>query len=318
MGAACSKDMAVCLVIFNPAKSKKIIQNYYEMVDALGEVPIYTLEIVYKDELPQILNAIHYKSNSYMFHKENAYRVLEKHIPAKFTKLAFVDSDILFDFDWYQKTSRALNSYDVVQMFSEAHWMDSNRNIILSRDTVLKMKSKDWDTSYHPGFAWGMRREFYKKVGFFDYAVSGSGDTLSAMAWLSKTPKPNFQSIPKPIAPKFFNFSLLPKPKISYVNGAVRHLFHGSRVNRQYASRHRMLDIDDTIDDLIVDNGIFEWRNTKWNDIFLEYFISRKDDEDFMSHQGTKEACSYPEATQAYASDREFDKVSSRDPFQSS
>jgi len=317
MGSTCSKDMAVCLVIFNPAKSKKIIQNYYEMVEALGDVPVYTLELVFNDEIPQILNAIHHKSSSYMFHKEKLYRVLEKHIPQKYTKLAFIDSDILFDFDWYQKTSRLLNSYDVVQMFSEAHWMDARGNTILSRDTVLKMKLSEWDTSFHPGFAWGMRRDWYNKVGFFDWAVSGSGDTLSAMAWLSKRPKQDFQSLPKPIAKKYFDFTLLPKPRISFVQGTVHHLFHGSRENRQYASRHRMIDVDEEIDDMLVDNTIFEWKDPKWNAIFLEYFISRKDDEVLTSRQDTQEACNSPEATQACESNHEI-HTESDPPFQSS
>jgi hypothetical protein len=281
MGLGCSKDMAVCLVIFNPAKSKKIIKNYYEMVEALGNVPVYTLELVFNDEIPQILNAIHYKSSSYMFHKERLYRLLEKHIPAKYTKLAFVDADILFDFDWYQKTSRALNFYDVVQMFSEAHWMDDAHKIILSRDSVLKMKFTEWDPSFHPGFAWGMRREWYNKVGFFDWAVSGSGDTLSAIAWLSKTPKPSFQSIPQSISKKFKEFQDLSKPRISFVQGSVRHLFHGSRENRQYSSRHRMINVETAIDELIEidEGGVFSWKDKSWNAVFLDYFKSRKDDE---------------------------------------
>lgn len=281
MGLKCSKDMAVCLVIFNPARSKRIIQNYYETVEALGNVPTFTVELVFDDDIPQILNAVHYKSTSYMFHKERLLRLLEKHVPEKYTKLAFIDADILFDFDWYQKTSRALDSYDVVQMFSGACWMNLNRQVILRRETVLKMESTEWDSSFHPGFAWGMRREWYNKVGFFDWAISGSGDTLSSIAWLSKTPPPLFQSIPKTIAQKFADFQALPKPRIGHVEGTVRHLFHGSRENRQYTSRHRMIDLDESIDSLIfVDaNGVYAWKDPSWNGCFLDYFRSRRDDE---------------------------------------
>lgn len=288
MGAKSSKsnDMAICLVVFNPSRTKRILMNYFYAKNKfeMQNLPVFTIELVYEGEKPELPNAFHVYSNSVMFHKENLYRILETKIPKKYKKLAFLDCDITFsDPSWYDKTSKLLNEYDVVQPFENAHWMDLTYNYIeLSRKTVLEMKTSTWDFKYHPGFAWCMNREWYNEIGFFDYAVSGSGDTLSTAAWLKKTFPPGFQSLPKSLRHEYSKFLNKSCPKITFLKGIdVFHLYHGSRDNRQYTVRHKMLEVTQQITDLVKPNayGVFEWKNPKsWNPVFLEYFKNRKDD----------------------------------------
>lgn len=291
MGAKSSKnDMAICLVVFNPSKTKRILMNYFYAKNQfdLKKLPVFTIELVYNGQQPEIPDAFHVYSNSIMFHKENLYRILETKIPKQYKKLAFLDCDILFDDPaWYDKTSKLLDDYDVVQPFESAHWMDlTYTHVELSRKTVLEMKKPVWDFSYHPGFAWCMKRDWYNKVGFFDYAISGSGDTLSAGAWLKKTFPPKFQSLPAALKDEYSKFLNKPCPKITYLKGVhVLHLYHGSRDNRQYAIRHKILEVHQPVSELIKANkdGVFEWRYpNNWNPVFFEYFKNRKDDS--LSH----------------------------------
>lgn len=287
MGAKHSKqDMAICLVFFNPSRTKRILMNYFYTKNQfdLQKLPVFTIELVYEGRSHEIPDAIHVSSNSVMFHKENLCRVLETKIPKKYKKLAFLDCDILFnDPMWYYKTSKLLDEYDVVQPFERAHWMDlTYTHVELSRNTVLQMKKPVWDFIYHPGFAWCMNRDWYNYSGFFDYAISGSGDTLSSAAWLKKTFPPGFQSLPKALVREYMKFLNKACPKITFLKGVdVFHLYHGSRVNRQYSLRHKMLEIKQDISELITKNsdGVFEWKDPKkWNPLFLEYFENRKDD----------------------------------------
>jgi len=278
MGTCPSKDLAICIVIFNPAKSKKLIENYVTMRKQLGDLPLFTLELVYPKREEEISDAFHVHGDSVMFQKENLCRLLETYIPAKYTKLAFLDADILFeDPRWYQKASKLLDYCDVVQLFDTCVWLDPDGEPMLEREGVLKMRDKTWNGKYHPGFAWGFRREWYNKIGFFDYAVSGSGDTLSAMKWLRKDMPKGFKSLPKPLVKLYSEFCPNP-PKISCLSGRVKHLFHGTRENRQYIERHKMLDVDEDIRDLMETRGLFEWKDPKWNAVFLDYFVSRNDD----------------------------------------
>ena len=90
--APIKKDMAILLVIFNPSMSKRIIMNYLYTVEQfyLQGLPTYTLELVYEGRKPELAaspSVFHVKTNSYMFHKENMIRVLEKKIPQKYQKL---------------------------------------------------------------------------------------------------------------------------------------------------------------------------------------------------------------------------------------
>jgi hypothetical protein len=281
------KDMAVCLVIFNPASTKRILMNYLFVINKfkLEKLPLFSIELVFENREPEIVEAIHVRSKSFLFHKERLYRILEKTIPSKYTKLAFLDADIVFDdISWYDKTSELLDKYDVVQPFERAHWLDlTYADRQLTRETAVKMTEKEYSTLYHPGFAWCMRREWYNKTGFFDYAVSGSGDALSVAGWLKKKFPKHFKSCPKSIEKAYQDFFAKPAPKITFLKGMeVSHLYHGSREKRQYVSRHELLETNKDIRTLLKINsdGVFDWVNpAEWNPKFLNYFQSRNDDD---------------------------------------
>jgi len=286
MGNFCSKnDMAIGLVFFNPTKSKKLLENYYEMIKQFNfnKLPYYTLELVYKGN-PEIREAFHIYGRSIMFHKENLCRILETKIPSRFKKIVFLDADILFDdSEWYFKTSKALDNFNIIQPFSKCYWLDPKKQIILERKCVVRNTEKKWDYNYHPGFAWAFQREWYKKVGFFDYAVTGSGDTLSAIKWLDKEIPLNYKSLPEPLK-KEFNKFCLEKPKISYISGVVRHLYHGSLQNRKYVERHEILNVKKDILELLYKNneGLFEWYDSEMSTKLKNYFISRNDDDVYI------------------------------------
>jgi hypothetical protein len=264
-----------------------MLMNFLFVVNKfkLEKLPVFMIELVFEDREPEIAKAIHIRGNSYMFHKERLYRILEKTIPLKYTKLAFLDADVVFDdISWYDKTSHLLDRYDVVQPFEKAHWLDlTYTEKQLTRDSAVLMQGETYSSTYHPGFAWCMTREWYNKVGFFDYSVSGSGDTLSVAAWLKKKFPANFKSCPKSIQNVYEDFYAKPSPNITFLKGMeISHLYHGSRKKRQYARRHELLETDQDIRSLLKLNldGVFEWNNpAEWNPKFLQYFLERNDDD---------------------------------------
>ena len=99
-------DMAVCLVYFNGNKSKRILMNYLYVVEKLrvANIPYFTMEM-YRDT-PEIKDAFHVKTNFILFQKERLCHLLEKRIPEKYSKLAFIDGDIVFENEnWYNDLS---------------------------------------------------------------------------------------------------------------------------------------------------------------------------------------------------------------------
>jgi hypothetical protein len=293
MGCVKSKDLAICFVIFNPSKSKRLIMNYFytRNIMELQGIPTFTLELILNKhpEIPESSNVFHVRGKSVMFHKEKLCRILEEKIPSHFKKLMFCDADLVFkEENWYNQISSLLDSYDIVHPFTTCVWKDlTYKENILERKSSVLSPGEMWDFKFHPGFAWAFRREWYNEVGFFDFAISGSGDTLSCAAWTKKKFPKNFQSLPQALKRRYEKYRKLVEefpPRIINAPGKVEHLWHGTRENRQYSQRHEILKQINDIGDLLTENedNVYEFRPSvyqKYNAFFIKYFEERKDDD---------------------------------------
>ena len=293
-------DLAICFVFFNPANSTRLLMNYLYTIEKLrsARIPYYTLELCYGDKSPEIKKAFHIKTRkeNVMFHKEQLCFLLEKQVPSQFTKLLFLDSDIIFENpSFYDEISLLLNSHDIVQPFRTAKWVDSEfRGIIQERLSCTLMNRKiSYDSlNFHPGFGWAFKRAWFRKVGFFKHGITGSGDTLSAAAWL-QMPAPHVCLIKslKDVYTEYCNLVKKYVPKVVCASHCVFHLWHGVHKKRQYVSRHLILkEIDDVRDILeISESGLFDFNYgrdhessrivTRIENDLKQYFIERDDDE---------------------------------------
>jgi len=275
-------DLMICFVFFNTCNSNRLIMNYLYITNKLklANIPYSTLEIVYNK--PEIPEAIHIEGKDIMFQKERLCYVLEKHIPEKYTKLLFLDCDIIFQNpNWYEEISNALNSYNIIHPFENAIWLDiTYKNILYRKHSVIKKEIYDINAddrfSTHTGFGWAFQRNWFNKIGFFQYSIVGGGDTSSYKGWL-KIPINEKYIIDE--YKKFLNFE---KPSISYINGIVYHLYHGTLENRQYTDRSLILnDIANVKDILIIEeNKPFQFKpEYKYlNDKIKQYLQNRNDD----------------------------------------
>ena len=277
------RDIAVCFVFFNPTHSKRILMNYLYTVEKLkrAKIPYYTLELNFGKDDPEIVNAFHVRARSVLFHKERLCRLLEQKVPWWYKKLVFLDADIIFGSpSWLDDTSKLLDTHDVVQPFSNAVWMDSTyKTATQERLSVAFMdKNKTFDSKLHPGFAWAFRRSWFREIGFYDFGITGSGDTLSAAAWLGVGfpkgyLKPAFQS-------SYAAYCKKPRPRMTYLPGKVYHLWHGTHANRKYVDRHKILDgVTDVLSILRPNwHGVFELSDVRIEQKMREYFEQREDD----------------------------------------
>jgi hypothetical protein len=277
------RDMAIGFVFFNPAKSKRMLMNYLYTIEKLklAGIPYYTLELVFNRQEPEIKDAFHVYAKSIMFHKERLCTLLEKRIPWYYSKVMFLDADIIFgNPNWYSEVSAALSEHDVVQPFTTAVWMDITYTTATQiRESVIYMnREKTFDHKLHPGFAWAFTRTWFRKVGFFEYGVTGSGDTLSAAAWLGvKFPATYLKPA---LLPAYTEFDTLPKPRITCTSGPVFHLWHGTHANRRYVDRHAILDGVNDIRKVMRPNwnGVWEFSVKGLSEKLLDYFNERVDD----------------------------------------
>jgi hypothetical protein len=296
-------DMAILLNFFNPCNSKRILMNFLYMFNELSAkgYPVYAIELTFKDQQPSISfdNVMNVSSNSYMFHKERLYRILEKSVPEKYTKLLFMDADIYYrEKDWYNTISLSLDKHQCVQPYEKVHYLDlSYKYIYKTAWSCLKNEKKVHDSTYSVGFAWAMQREYYNSSGFYDYCIIGNSDLLSSVHFNRKKLDPSVDIVTRLHKIKYAAYLKTPKPKsIDYCRLTLYHMYHGSFKNRNYWERNFMFSsIDNNVHDLITVNsdGVFEWKTQDlvdhWNQVMLKYFKDR-DDDDIGTEREDKEA----------------------------
>jgi len=285
------KDMAVGLVYFNSAKSKRLLMNYLYIREKfkIANIPTYTIEMYINK--PEINDAIHVKTDFILFQKERLCYILEKHIPPHFNKLLFIDTDLIFDnINWYADLSNKLDTANIVQPFSNAIWLDITYRKIIKHciSIVFSMKFGNIHASgkfggYHEGFAWAFQRDWYRKYGFFEYGILGGGDSFSYTTWMNKIHNSEFPDdkwqyvIP---ALKDYLNSIKEAPSMCYIKGNIYHLWHGDNKKRQYSRRQRIFNsLGDVRDIVQVDkNGLLKLKDDTYKSKILRYFKNRDDD----------------------------------------
>jgi hypothetical protein len=279
------EDTAVVLSFFSPCKYKTILKNLETVINDLrfSSIPVYLIELVYEEEKSlSIKPNLVLNTNSYMFHKENLFNCIEKYIPEKYSKLIFLDSDIRFSSrEWLDESSKELENKDVIQPMEWCMWSDKHAKISVALQVC---RGGNISLEYcHPGFAVGVKREWFKKVGgFFEEAVLGTGD---ACFWHSIDLSLNKRGLPEDNISKYFKKYNLKNyinkikkntPKVGYTKRCFAgHLPHGGKIDRQYEDRINYVDKIEIIKNKF---GIYEWVDKENNKKMYEYFLKRKDD----------------------------------------
>lgn len=285
--APVKKDLAVGLVYFNCAKSKRLLMNYLYVAEKfkMAGIPTFTIEMY--ETTPEIKDAIHVKTDFILFQKERLCYVLEKHIPESFTKLLFIDCDLLFEnANWYNDLSEKLDTFQIVQPFSKGVWLDiTYKKVVKERIPIVfyqqfgvRRTKNGGIGGYHPGFAWAFQRNWYREHGFFTYAILGDGDTLSSTVWLDYS---DFTCRPFMKASlDEYKHAIAVRPTICYIQGNMYHLWHGDQKNRQYSERRNIFSsVKDIRDILRIDtNGLFALKNDTFKPRIRKYFRMRDDD----------------------------------------
>jgi hypothetical protein len=274
-------DTAVIIPFFNPAHSVRILQNLLVVkhLHACAGIPTYFVECAF-DDTPFLLDGggetvFQYRSDSYMFYKENLIMLAEARLPPQYTKIVILDADVVFaDPAWLARISAALDVHDVLQPYKEA--------VYLGFDFATKAKKLSCITdpkSGHTGFVWAFQRTWLHANPLCEYAVMGAGDAMLAHTIGVRL---EIHAVYKGLATKAV-------VKTGFIDMTIFHLPHGSRETRQYSTRMddlaaalRFFGKSNLVDLLERrDDGLLEWREAfkeKLNAIVRKYFERRRDD----------------------------------------
>ena len=298
------EKLNVILVISNPCLYAKRYILLKEFVKRFEEeepdVNLFIVEMIYSNQKFIITNKnnknhLQLKTDVPIWHKENMINLGVKYLlPKNYKAFAWIDADIEFDSSsWVKDTLKILNGCkDVVQIFSHCLDMDNEKNNlnIFNSFGYSFNKNKKYTTKgidyWHPGFAWAITRKAYEKIGgLYDKGVLGSGDSIMALSLIKKAKLMNNNNYHDD-----YNNSMLEYQKnasnlrLGYTPGIIRHYYHGSKQNRQYTERwkilmnHKFSPINHLKYD---DKGILiptEDFSEEFKEDIMNYFRERKED----------------------------------------
>jgi hypothetical protein len=295
----------VIIVISNPCLYAKRYILAKEFINRFeNDEPntiLYIVELAYKNQKFVITDNnnerhLQLRTEVPLWHKENMINLgVKKLLPKNYKAFAWIDADIEFENNsWALDTLKILNgTKDIVQLFSHCVDMDKNEMTmkVMNSAGYQYCKQKQFSTSgenfWHPGFAWAITRIAYEKIGgLYEYAILGSGDNIIMHSLLnnghncinSESTTDYKQSILK--FQKNIN-----KLRFGYTPGVIRHHYHGSKKNRFYSERWKILvvnnyspikHIEKDSNGLLIPTSMFP---DKLKNEIYEYFVNRNEDD---------------------------------------
>jgi hypothetical protein len=255
------EKLNVIIVISNPCLYKKRYILLKEFVNRIERdetnVELFIVELIYNNQKFFITdknnkNHLQLKTETPIWHKENMINLGVKNLlPTDWKAFAWIDADIEFENNtWACDTLKILNGCkDVVQLFSHCIDMDSNKMSLnhFSSFGYNFCKGNKYTTNginyWHPGYAWAMTRKAYDKIGgIYDKGVLGSGDSVMALSFISSVNKMTNDNYSNDYNDSMLLFQDKAKfLRLGYTPGVIRHYYHGSKQNRKYTDRWKIL-----------------------------------------------------------------------------
>lgn len=219
---------------------------------------------------------------NFIWQKERLLSLAIQHLPPEYDAVAWIDADLIFrNPDWYSITCEMLEHTPVLQLFETITYLDPNGKPYTQGYGAVASGNRL--TFKAPGGALACRRELLEH-GLYDRNIMGGGDQVFLSA-----ARGSHYSFWKRCNPKWGESvrkwcEAFGEHKVGFVPGDVRHLWHGSRKNRQLKERHQVLsdlDYDPETDVRVGENGLLEWASDKpaLHQAVRAYFENRSEDQ---------------------------------------
>jgi hypothetical protein len=307
-------DLWAVTSYYNPLKYYTKLSNYLRFADLIRTqgLKLMVVEAAQHDSAFEVPAAtadclLQLRTAAVLWHKERLLNIGINNLPRKCDRVVWLDADILFDdSQWIQETATLLQEYVSIQPYSTAWRLGpgetTQREATAASRAVLHVGAvhalragitKRYMPG-HPGFAWAARREFIARHGLYEKCILGGGDMTAALAmcmphssapfcsWLDDTTSPLLRNDIVQWSARVYDEL---GGRVGHLDATVRHLWHGSRENRQYRARAHILiqhEFDPGRDIVRTANGCWEW--TKINPALAEavgqYFFSRREDDE--------------------------------------
>ncbi len=296
-----SETLYVIAVVSNPAMYRRRYQLFEEFctrIRAESQIKLITIELQQKSRPFATSAEIKLKTQHELWHKENLINIAVQYLPCNWKYMAWIDTDIIFtNPNWVRETLDELQTYDIVQLFTHANDLGPKRETMQTHVgfAYSYCHGQTWmppgyggGRYWHSGYAWAITRNMFEKLGgLIDFAILGSADFHMAMAFIGMAEK----TLNSSLHPEYREWVMAYQARcekyllrnIGYINGSIYHEFHGSKRNRFYKERWKIL-VDNQFRptrDLKKDShGLWQLDecNYKLRDDLRRYFRARNED----------------------------------------
>ena len=297
-------DLAIVTCHFNWCGFNVPNRNLHRFIRQMdtGGIPLYGVELSLTGKFTTfgMKNWTHYvvNKNNVCFQQYACINLLEKLVPKEYTKIAWVDHDVMFqNTNWYDDASNKLEESKLIQLFDCYVATNIRGEELYSKCSCISKEagnlSEIWtvdDMNGKSGVAWAAQRGLWEVGGLFPYSVMGGGDTVFLYAIFDN---PHMQSKWRNFidinGERFVNwktnFRKFIGNDVSYISGKVFHEWHGDLECKSYRSRHDIVKgIDLNKNVRLNSSGIIEFNSVDdsfYNDV-MKYFKDRDEDGEFI------------------------------------
>jgi hypothetical protein len=302
-----ARDLAVVTSYFNShnyASKRRGFELFRRSMERSG-VPLFIGECAFGEEpfeLEPSASVFQFRGRDVMWQKERLLNLAIDRVPDRYTKIAWVDADVLFTNPrWIVEASELLDELRAVQPFSHAVRLrpgetsdfgggERSRGFGFTRSALPALSRLRYHIHGHTGFAWAADRQLLSDIALYDAAIAGTGDHLMAHAFSGDFGSPclpvvfggssGFLEHYRGWAERAWSHV---RGRVGHVGGAVLHLWHGETANRGYARRYRQLTrlgYDPSVHLRAQPGALWEWADagselSAWT---IRYFGDRRED----------------------------------------
>lgn len=261
-------EIAAVTVFYNIAGYDRLLKNYHEFRSNWPEdtAPLWTVEVIPPGSKPCIEGdrVTQVSVRNPFFHKEAAINYAVRELPDEFTKVLWLDCDLVWsNYNWLRALPSLLDTHYSVQLWGQISYLDRNKSVIEEGASVMKDLSRG-----KPGGGWATQREFFTQLGLYTTGIVGGGDTVCAMGLGGDRVYQRFDPVFRDRLSIYRNEVVrwvadameITGGQATFLDERVSHLWHGDKDDRQYMDRHELLRKVDFDRDLGVDgNGFRTW-----------------------------------------------------------
>ena len=258
-------DVALVTSYFNShnyASKRRGFELFKHSMDRSG-VPLFIGECAFGEEefeLAPSSSVFQFRCRDLMWQKERLLNLTIDRVPDRYTKIVWVDADVLFTNPrWIVEASECLDHVPVIQPFSHAVRLRPRetsyygggqrfRGFCFTRSALPPVSRLRYHVHGHTGLAWAADRQLLSDLGLYDAAIGGSADHLMAHAFCGDFGSGCLQAVfggPSGYLEHFRSWAEAAwgrvQGRLGHVGGAALHLWHGETVNRGYLRRYRQL-----------------------------------------------------------------------------